>query len=139
MIDQANYVTALLEGHTVVDRPDEIQEVLNAIKVYEPVTSFRPFSTKDLLKALEGYLSALQVPQNGESQAVAERARADSGEGSLVVGVFPRLRASFSSLRPDARHAPSSPVGSSAVPLRRNCQCLEKCSLAGNRSAIVHE
>lgn len=44
-------VTALLEGKKVLGPKDEIQEVLNAIQVYEQIHSFKPRSLKDLLKA----------------------------------------------------------------------------------------
>lgn len=44
-------VTALLEGRKVLAPKHEIQEVLNAIQVYEQIHSFKPHSPKDLLKA----------------------------------------------------------------------------------------
>lgn len=44
-------ITALLEGKRVIGRKGEIQEVLNAIKVYEGMADFDPVSSKSLLKA----------------------------------------------------------------------------------------
>ncbi len=44
-------VTALLDGKRVIGKKEEIQEVLNAIKVYEGMADFDPFSSKSLLKA----------------------------------------------------------------------------------------
>jgi Fic family protein len=44
-------VTALLDGKRVIGKKEEIQEVLNAIQVYEGMAGFDPFSSKSLLKA----------------------------------------------------------------------------------------
>ena len=44
-------VTALIEGKHVIAPMREIQEVKNAIKVYEKCMSFNPYKEKDLLKA----------------------------------------------------------------------------------------
>ncbi len=44
-------VTALIEGKTVIGKPREIQEVLNAIDVYENMTQFNPLSSRSILKA----------------------------------------------------------------------------------------
>lgn len=44
-------VTALLDGKRVIGKKEEIQEVLNANKVYEGMAGFDPFSSKSLLKA----------------------------------------------------------------------------------------
>ena len=45
-------VTALLDGQRVIGlAKDEIQEVRNAIEVYERIHHFKPHSVKDLLKA----------------------------------------------------------------------------------------
>ncbi|MEL3912305.1 Fic family protein [Treponema pedis] len=44
-------VTALIEGKSVIAPLKEVQEVKNAIKVYEKCMSFNPYKEKDLLKA----------------------------------------------------------------------------------------
>ena len=44
-------VTALIEGKHVIAPMREVQEVKNAIKVYEKCMSFNPYKEKDLLKA----------------------------------------------------------------------------------------
>lgn len=44
-------VTALIEGKTVIGKKSEIQEVLNAIEVYDKIGEFKPLSTQSLLKA----------------------------------------------------------------------------------------
>jgi Fic family protein len=44
-------VTALIEGKTVIGKPREIQEVLNAIEVYERMGEFNPLSSNSILKA----------------------------------------------------------------------------------------
>ncbi|WP_187115726.1 Fic family protein [Treponema denticola] len=46
-------VTALIEGKHVIAPMREVQEVKNAIKVYEKCMSFNPYKEKDLLKAHE--------------------------------------------------------------------------------------
>lgn len=48
---ELDQVTALMEGKKVLGPKHEIQEVLNAIQVYEQIHSFNPHSPKDLLKA----------------------------------------------------------------------------------------
>lgn len=44
-------VTAIIEGKPVIGDKEEVQAVLNAIKVYEGMGRFDPFSIKDLLEA----------------------------------------------------------------------------------------
>jgi Fic family protein len=44
-------VTALIEGKTIIGKPSEIQEVLNAIEVYEKIGEFNPLSSRSILKA----------------------------------------------------------------------------------------
>jgi len=44
-------VTALIDGKTVIGKPGEIQEVLNAIEVYEKMAEFNPLSSRSMLKA----------------------------------------------------------------------------------------
>lgn len=44
-------VTALIEGKPVIGDKDDVCAVLNAIKVYDEIARFNPFSMKDLLKA----------------------------------------------------------------------------------------
>ena len=44
-------VTALIEGKPVMGQKNEIQEVLNAIEVYDHMDRFKPYFIKDLLKA----------------------------------------------------------------------------------------
>jgi Fic family protein len=58
-------VTALLEGKPVVGRKEEIQEVLNAIKVYEDMADFDPVSAKSLLKAHRIMMDGL-IPNAGK-------------------------------------------------------------------------
>ena len=47
-IDQ---VTAILEGKRVLGKPNEIQEVRNAIDAYEVLFELNPYKEKDLLRA----------------------------------------------------------------------------------------
>lgn len=58
-------VTALLEGKRVIGRKEEIQEVLNAIKAYESLADFDPFSAKSLLKAHRIMMDGL-IPDAGK-------------------------------------------------------------------------
>lgn len=44
-------VTALIEGKTVIGKPSEVQEVLNAIEAYERMGEFNPLSSRSILKA----------------------------------------------------------------------------------------
>lgn len=44
-------VTALLEGKTVLGKPDEIQEVRNAIELYDRMDDFEPLSSRSMLRA----------------------------------------------------------------------------------------
>ena len=44
-------VTAVLDGKTVLGHPKEVQEVRNAFIAYEALDTFKPASSKDLLKA----------------------------------------------------------------------------------------
>ena len=44
-------ITAILDGKRVIAPPREIQEVRNAIKVYDKFTDWNPYSEKDLLQA----------------------------------------------------------------------------------------
>lgn len=44
-------ITAIIEGKRVIGSINEIQEVKNAIQVYEMLFSFNSYSEKDLLKA----------------------------------------------------------------------------------------
>lgn len=44
-------VTALIEGKTVIGKRSEIQEILNAIEVYDQMSRFKPYSSQSLLKA----------------------------------------------------------------------------------------
>jgi len=52
-------VTALLEGKTVIGEKKDIQEVKNAIRVYDELESFDPFSLEDLLKAHQMMMEGL--------------------------------------------------------------------------------
>lgn len=58
-------VTALLEGKRVIGRKEEIQEALNAIKVYEGLADFDPVSAKSLLKAHRIMMDGL-IPNVGK-------------------------------------------------------------------------
>ncbi len=58
-------VTALLEGRRVIGRKEEIQEVLNAIKVYESLPDYDPSSSKSLLKAHRIMMDGL-IPNAGK-------------------------------------------------------------------------
>ena len=44
-------VTALIEGKTVIGKASEIQEVLNAIEVYDKMGTYNPLSSRSLLNA----------------------------------------------------------------------------------------
>jgi Fic family protein len=44
-------ITALIEGKTVIGKKSEIQEVLNAVEVYDQMSEFKPHSFQSLLKA----------------------------------------------------------------------------------------
>lgn len=44
-------VTALIEGKVVIGKKEEIQEVLNAVEVYDCIGQLDPFSMKDFLKS----------------------------------------------------------------------------------------
>lgn len=52
-------VTALLEGKTVIGKPSEIKEVLNAIDVYDKLPDFEPYSTDSFLSAHNQMMSEL--------------------------------------------------------------------------------
>lgn len=52
-------VTALIEGKKVTGKPGEIQEVLNAIEVYEKMGEFNPLSSRSILKAHRMMMSRL--------------------------------------------------------------------------------
>jgi len=58
-------VTALLEGKRVIGRKEEIQEALNAIKVYQGMAGFDPVSPKALLKAHRSMMEGL-IPDAGK-------------------------------------------------------------------------
>lgn len=58
-------VTALLEGKRIIGRKEEIQEALNAIKVYESMADFDPFSPKSLLKSHRLMMDGL-IPDAGK-------------------------------------------------------------------------
>ena len=58
-------VTALMDGKRVIGRKEEIQEALNAIKVYEEMAGFDPFSSKSLLKAHRIMMDGL-IPDPGK-------------------------------------------------------------------------
>lgn len=58
-------VTALLEGKRVIGRKEEIQEALNAIKVYESMAGFDPVSPKSLLKSHRIMMDGL-IPDAGK-------------------------------------------------------------------------
>jgi len=58
-------VTALVEGKRVVGRKEEIQEVVNAIKVYDGLAEFDPFSPKSLLKSHRLMMDGL-IPDAGK-------------------------------------------------------------------------
>lgn len=57
-------VTAILEGKRVLGPPNEIQEVKNAIEVYELLLELNPYKEKDLLKAHKLMMTDL-VKENG--------------------------------------------------------------------------
>ncbi|MCH6256994.1 Fic family protein [Puniceicoccaceae bacterium K14] len=44
-------VTALIEGKVVIGKKEEIQEVLNAVKVYDSIERLDPYSMKNFLKS----------------------------------------------------------------------------------------
>ena len=52
-------ITAILEGRRVLAHPREVQEVRNAIKAYEELTKWEPYSKDDLLSAHNLLMSAL--------------------------------------------------------------------------------
>ena len=52
-------VTAVLDGKTVLGHPKEVQEVRNAFIAYEALDTFKPASSKDLLKAHELLMAGL--------------------------------------------------------------------------------
>lgn len=58
-------VTALLEGKRVIGRREEIQEVLNAIKIYDQIPDLPPHSAKALLKAHRIMMQSL-IPDAGK-------------------------------------------------------------------------
>jgi Fic family protein len=52
-------ITALIEGKTVVGKPSEIKEVLNAIKAYDSLSDFNPYSAESLLEAHHAMMAEL--------------------------------------------------------------------------------
>lgn len=58
-------VTALIEGKTVIGKQSEIQEVLNAIQVYDQLSEFKPLSLKSILKAHRMMMTKL-IPSAGK-------------------------------------------------------------------------
>lgn len=58
-------ITAIIEGKRVLGSPNEIQEVKNALQVYELLLTLNPYEEKDLLKAHKLMMADL-VERNGK-------------------------------------------------------------------------
>ena len=58
-------ITALIEGKTVIGKPSEIKEVLNAIEAYDCLADFDPYSAKSLLDAHRTMMTEL-IPSAGK-------------------------------------------------------------------------
>jgi Fic family protein len=71
-------VSDVLEGHRVIGAPAEIQEVKNAMVVYDTLGSMRPGSEKHFLKA-HGRLMKGLIPDNGEYRSTNVGVVSDQG------------------------------------------------------------
>ena len=74
-------IQTLLEGHSVIAPPREIQEVRNAIKVYDAFRNWDPSSRDDLLRAHEMMMAGLlDAPGHSRRAGVGIM----SPEGSVI-------------------------------------------------------
>ena len=77
-------ITAIIEGKRVLGSPNEIQEVKNALQVYELLLTLNPYEEKDLLMAHKLMVENL-VDRNG----VYRKEGAGVFDGSVVVHLAP--------------------------------------------------